>query len=51
MSFILVGLVKGFSGTLEPGLDAHSQRTFGVSVFFALFFTVLIVRSITLLFS
>ncbi|MCL8211626.1 Membrane protein insertase YidC [Mesoplasma sp. JKS002658] len=51
IAFILVGLVKGFSGTLEPGLDAHSQRIFGVSVFFAMFFTVLIIRLITLLFS
>ncbi|ATG97832.1 membrane protein insertase YidC [Mesoplasma lactucae ATCC 49193] len=51
MAFILVGLAKGFSGTVSPGLDPHSQKVFGVSIFFALFFTVFFVRCITLAFS
>lgn len=50
-AYILVGILKGFSGTLNPGLDQDSQVTYGVSAFFAIFFTVLIVRSITLAFS
>ncbi|ATZ16727.1 YidC/Oxa1 family membrane protein insertase [Entomoplasma freundtii] len=51
MAFVLVGILKGFSGTLNPGLDAASQKSYGIAAFFAIFFTVLIVRSITLLFT
>lgn len=51
MAFVLVGILKGFSGTLNPGLDAASQRSYGIAAFFSIFFTVLIVRSITLVFT
>lgn len=51
IAFLLAAILKGFSGTLNPGLDSHSQLIYGVSTFFAIFFTVLIVRSITLAFT
>lgn len=51
IGFILAGILKGFSGTLNPGLDKQSQASYGVSAFFAIFFTVLIVKIITLAFT
>lgn len=51
IGFILAGILKGFSGTLNPGLDSYSQSVYGVSAFFAIFFTVLIVKLITLAFT
>ncbi|PPE05887.1 membrane protein insertase YidC [Williamsoniiplasma lucivorax] len=51
MAFILVGILKGFNGTLNPDLSSAAQQSYGISAFFAIFFTVLIVRALTLIFS
>ncbi|KAF5295855.1 hypothetical protein FQA39_LY13028 [Lamprigera yunnana] len=48
---VFMGIINGFSGTLNPTLDPESQRVYGIAVFFGIFFTVLIIRSITLAFS
>lgn len=50
-AYILVGILNGFAGTLNPTLDSASQKTYGIAAFFAIFFTVLIIRSITLAFT
>ncbi|WP_051350860.1 membrane protein insertase YidC [[Acholeplasma] multilocale] len=50
-AYVLTGIVNGLSGTLNPGLDSESQRVYGIAAFFGIFFTVLIIRTITLAFS
>ncbi|AVP49555.1 membrane protein insertase YidC [Williamsoniiplasma luminosum] len=51
MGFLLVGILKGFSGTLNPDLSTSQQQAYGIAAFFSIFFTVLIVKTITLAFS
>ncbi|WP_036228379.1 membrane protein insertase YidC [Mesoplasma photuris] len=51
MAFVLSGFIKLFSGTLNPELTTHAQYIYGIATFFGIFFTVIIVRTITLGFS
>lgn len=51
LAYILIGLIRGFAGTLNPGLDGHQQAIYGVSVMFAMLITVILLRCLVLCFS
>ncbi|QIN45450.1 membrane protein insertase YidC [Mycoplasma capricolum subsp. capripneumoniae] len=49
-AWILAGMIKLFSGTLNPLLDKSSQLSYGISSIFAIFLTTLLIKGITLSF-
>ncbi|KEZ19764.1 membrane protein insertase YidC [Mycoplasma capricolum] len=49
-AWILAGMIKLFSGTLNPLLDKSSQLSYGISSVFAIFLTTLLIKGITLSF-
>ncbi|QEH62418.1 YidC/Oxa1 family membrane protein insertase [Spiroplasma chinense] len=50
LAFVLVGFIRMFSGTTDGILDS-SKANYGVSAIFAIFFTSILVRGITLAFT
>ncbi|KNG79025.1 membrane protein insertase YidC [Mycoplasma sp. HU2014] len=48
-AWVLSGLIKLFSGTLNPSLDDKTQLSYGISSVASIFLTVLIIRVLTLL--
>ncbi|WP_051591882.1 membrane protein insertase YidC [Mesoplasma syrphidae] len=50
-AFVLTGIIRGFAGTLQPGFSNSEQSRYGISVFFGILFTVVIIKSITLAFT
>ncbi|ARU90889.1 inner membrane protein translocase component YidC [Spiroplasma clarkii] len=51
LAFVLVGFIRLFSGTNAEGVIDATKANYGVSALFAIFFTSLLVRGITLAFT